>query len=53
PSLMIVVPTQENVILRFSRSPAEKVGMGITAITFLGLGVWTYRRRKDRELVDA
>ena len=53
PSLMIVVPTQENVVLQFSRSPAEKVGMGLTAATFLGLGIWAYRRREDQELVEA
>lgn len=53
PSLMIVVPTQENVILRFSRSPTEKAGMGITALTLFGLGVHGYRRRAESGVENA
>ncbi len=45
PSLMIVVPTQEQVTLEFVDKGAEKLGMAATIIALVGLGVYGYRRR--------
>lgn len=40
PSLMMVVPTQSDVTLRFENRWVENVGMALTAVTVLGLGVY-------------
>ncbi|MEA3510189.1 MAG: hypothetical protein U9R51_02020 [Actinomycetota bacterium] len=46
PSLMIVVPTSESVVLTFERSWSEKIGLVLTAVSIVGVGVWVYRRRR-------
>ena len=51
PSLMVVVPTERDVVIEFARTPVENVG---TLLTFLGVGGiggviwWKRRRRGDR-----
>ncbi len=52
PSLMLVVPTQEQVVLEFRNTWVESVGMAMTVITLLtlaGAGYWSRRRRLARE----
>jgi hypothetical protein len=48
PSLMLVVPTQNEVTLQFKNRWVENLGMALTVITVLGLGGYAivYRRRK-------
>ncbi|MFQ5524338.1 MAG: hypothetical protein ACE5F5_12325, partial [Acidimicrobiia bacterium] len=56
PSLMVVVPTQNEVVLEFRDTWAETVGKGMTLIGFLavvGAGardLWRSRRRVNEEL---
>jgi hypothetical protein len=48
PSLMMVVPTSENVVLEFKDTWAEtggKVATALAVIALIGLGVWSARRR--------
>ena len=46
PSLMVVVPTQEHVVLEFRRLTAERVGIALTVVTLVGLtGLAVIRRR--------
>jgi hypothetical protein len=47
PSLMIVVPTQEEVVLDFVDRLPETGGRVVTAGTLIGLGVWYWWRRED------
>ena len=53
PSLMIVVPTEENVVLEFKNGVPENVGAVLTVVTILGLGGWWVynRRRRRRDLI--
>jgi len=46
PSLMVVVPTSENVVLEFGNTGAENLGMTITILALAGLAAYAYRRRK-------
>ena len=46
PSLMVVVPTEENVVLQFERKSAEIFGMALTIGSLLGLAGWVVRRRR-------
>lgn len=46
PSLMIVVPTQEEVVLEFRDRWAERLGKLVTLGTLAGLGFWWWRRRR-------
>jgi hypothetical protein len=48
PSLMVVVPTEEHVVLEFRNTSAENTGMALTLIAFAGLAAYGYRRRKLR-----
>ncbi len=48
PSLMIVVPTSEHVVLEFRNTSAENLGMGLTLIAITGLAVYAYRQHKLR-----
>ena len=51
PSLMVVIPTGENVVLEFVNTPAENVGNALTAGGILILvGVGWRRRRQGREV---
>ena len=45
PSLMVVVPTQESVVVRFGRSGFEYLGIALTLLTVVALGVWAVRNR--------
>ena len=54
PSLMVVVPTSEHVVLEFNNTSAENLGMAITIIAIAGLAAYSYRRRKlTTSAVDA
>jgi len=53
PSLMVVVPTSEQVVLEFKNTNAENLGMALTLIAAVGLGVYAYQRRKYRIAQDA
>ncbi|HHC09299.1 MAG TPA: hypothetical protein ENK55_11370 [Actinobacteria bacterium] len=44
PSLMVVVPTQEQVTLQFVRRGAENLGMVLTLLALVGIGVYLRRR---------
>jgi hypothetical protein len=49
PSLMLVVPTQNEVILQFENRWVENLGMALTVVTLIGLtayGIVSWRRRK-------
>ncbi len=48
PSLMIVVPTEESVVLSFERSWPEKIGLLLTVASIMGIGVWGVRRIRIR-----
>ena len=45
PSLMVVVPTQEDVVLEFRNTWAEWAGLGISVVGLVALGVALVRRR--------
>jgi len=47
PSLMIVVPTSESVVINFSDRLPETTGRIVTAVTLIGLGGWFWRRRNS------
>jgi hypothetical protein len=47
PSLMVVVPTQEEVVLEFANGAPENIGMMLSAVGIFGLVGWVlWRRRK-------
>lgn len=48
PSLMVVVPTDEHVVLEFRNTSAENLGMAFTLIALTGLAAYGYRRHKLR-----
>ncbi len=48
PSLMIVVPTEEDVVIEFANGVPENVGMVLSVTAIFGLAGWGYRRRKQR-----
>ena len=55
PAFMVVIPTQEEVTLRFARSDAETGGAALTVaalLTVLLASVWE-QRRSDADLVDS
>lgn len=47
PSLMVVVPTSEHVVLEFSRGWAEYAGIVLTAVSLLMLAAWGVAARRD------
>ncbi|GMQ86273.1 MAG: hypothetical protein BMS9Abin07_1846 [Acidimicrobiia bacterium] len=52
PSLMVVVPTQENVVLEFRNTAAENIGTALTVFALVGLVAYAYlvrRGRRERE----
>jgi hypothetical protein len=53
PSLMVVVPTSDQVVLEFKNTSAENFGMALTLIAFVGLGVFAYQRHKGRSTAAA
>jgi hypothetical protein len=48
PSLMVVVPTNEQVVLEFKSTSAENLGMALTLIALVGLVVYAYQRYRRR-----
>lgn len=46
PSLMVVIPTQEEVVLEFNNTWAENVGMLLTLVAGAGVVTWYVRRRR-------
>jgi len=48
PSLMLVVPTQEEVTLQFSNRWVENLGMALTVVTVVGLVIYAVVRRRRR-----
>ena len=48
PSLMVVVPTQEDVVLEFRNTGAENIGIVLTVLAFGGLAAYAYLRRRER-----
>ena len=46
PSLMLVVPTDEQVVLQFERRGAENLGMALSAVGFVWLAAWWRSRRR-------
>lgn len=53
PSLMVVVPTSEDVVLEFKNTSAENLGMAATLTALVGLGIHAYQRHKQRTDQDA
>ena len=53
PSLMVVVPTSEQVVLEFKNTSAENLGMALTLIALVGLGAYAYLRHKRRTATAA
>ena len=49
PSLMVVVPTQGHVVLRFTDTWAETSGKAATAAGLMALAVWGYLHRRRRQ----
>ncbi len=48
PSIMIVVPTQEDVVIEFRNGVPENVGSILTVVSIIGLGAWIVIRRRRR-----
>ncbi len=53
PSLMVVVPTQPEVSLEFSRTWAENLGMLLTIVSLSFIGWWINRRRAAKRAASA
>lgn len=47
PSLMVVIPTEEEVVLTFDRTWVEYLGITFTATTITLMVVWVYRSRRS------
>ncbi len=48
PSLMVVVPTQEDVVLEFRNTTAENIGIALSALAIGGLVAYAYLVRRER-----
>lgn len=53
PSLMLVVPSEQNVSLQFANTWVENLGMALTVISVLGLGVYGVQRHRTRKKAAA
>jgi hypothetical protein len=53
PSLMVVIPTQEEVTLEFVNTAGEYAGLGLSVITAAGIGVWLLVARRRRRASEA
>jgi len=49
PSLMLVVPDSENVTMSFTNRWVENLGIAITVVTVIGLGIYTVVVRRRRK----
>jgi hypothetical protein len=45
---MVVVPTQEQVVLEFRNTSAENIGIALTVLALGGLAAYAYLRRRER-----
>ena len=52
PSLMVVVPTEEEVTLEFRNTSAENIGMALTVISIGGLVAYAVVRRRSGRATD-
>jgi hypothetical protein len=52
PSLMVVVPTEEEVTLEFRNTSAENIGMALTVLSIGGLVAYAVVRRRSRRDTD-
>ena len=52
PSLMLVVPTESEVVLEFSRTWVEVVGMALTVVAVVGLGAYGISRSRLRRRAE-
>jgi hypothetical protein len=52
PSLMLVVPTQNDVELEFARTWVETLGMALTVLAVVGLGAYGVSRRVKRRRAE-
>ena len=53
PSLMVVVPTQEDVVIEFRDTWAETSGMALSAVSIVSLIGWVIWSRRRRKLAEA
>jgi hypothetical protein len=53
PSLMVVIPTSEEVVLTFEQTWVEYLGKVLSLATLLVLGLWGYRSRRERPRSDS
>ncbi len=51
PSLMVVVPTQEEVVIEFANGVPENVGLVLTVVALAGVVGWALWRRREQETV--
>jgi hypothetical protein len=52
PSLMVVIPTQEEVVIEFRNTVAENGGLLVTGLTLAGLAGWGFVRRRRRIRIE-
>ncbi len=52
PSLMVVVPTEEHVVLEFRNTTAENIGVALSVLTVGGLLAFGYLQRRERRELD-
>jgi hypothetical protein len=48
PALMVVVPQQETVVLRYARTRGDRLGLLLSVVSLLGAGLWAARQRYAR-----
>jgi len=50
---MLVIPTQEDVVIEFRNTWVENGGIAITVVTLFSLAVWAVWTRQRRKLAEA
>jgi hypothetical protein len=53
PSLMVVIPEQERVVLEYRHTWAETLGMIMTLLSLVSLAGWVVRERRRRRRAEA
>ncbi|HEY5906397.1 MAG TPA: 6-pyruvoyl-tetrahydropterin synthase-related protein, partial [Vicinamibacteria bacterium] len=48
PALMVVVPQQETVVLRYARTRGDRLGLLLSVLSLVGAGLWAARQRYAR-----